>query len=345
VRVLGSVKAKLGTEVGYETIPTQTWLTQFTGETPDLGGSVSSTISQGQTFRTGQWAVSAIVGVDLYTELGTGTGDIRVEIWSVNGSNLPLSLITSSTPHDENTLTDNGVTSFEGFGAVSLSPNTTYAIVVTGEDMTGGFYYTSLSSGGVDPTINHISSTLGVWSVPYPSRELLVDIEVIERVLLPGLKLSGTDNSTRRVGAAAGSSPNSFILPADNPATEAHQSLIYKNGGHTYAPMHRVLQYTYNSTIPNNNSNGIATTNIIMVDTSGGGGKTITLPSAPVVGDVYRFVDAAGTFNSSNLTVARNTGQNILGNASNVSTSVNHMQVVFIYVGGSLGWSANIGLG
>ena len=56
------------------------------------------------------------------------------------------------------------------------------------------------------------------------------------------------------------------------------------------------------------NSSGIKT---IPVDTSGGA-KTITLPASPTEGDVINFFDAKGTFDTNNLTVARN-GNTIMG--------------------------------
>jgi hypothetical protein len=73
-----------------------------------------------------------------------------------------------------------------------------------------------------------------------------------------------------------------------------------------------------------------------IVDTTAGT-ITVTLPAAPAVGDYIRFVDAAGTFATNNLTVARN-GLNIMGAAANLTVSTNNSSFGLVYQGATNGW-------
>jgi hypothetical protein len=74
----------------------------------------------------------------------------------------------------------------------------------------------------------------------------------------------------------------------------------------------------------------------LFIDTSGGA-VTITLPATPAVGDNVRFMDLAGTFDTNNLTVARNSS-NIFGVADNLVVSNNDAAFQLIYTGTTYGW-------
>ena len=64
---------------------------------------------------------------------------------------------------------------------------------------------------------------------------------------------------------------------------------------------------------------------------------TATLPGSPVLGDFISFIDYAGTFDTNNLTVARN-GNNIQGSASDLTVSVERAGFTLVYVDGTQGW-------
>lgn len=64
---------------------------------------------------------------------------------------------------------------------------------------------------------------------------------------------------------------------------------------------------------------------------------TATLPASPSVGDTVDIVDAQGTFDSNNLTIARN-GKKIGGSASDLVCNTEHASITLIYVGGALEW-------
>lgn len=76
---------------------------------------------------------------------------------------------------------------------------------------------------------------------------------------------------------------------------------------------------------------------ILWVNTSGGA-ITVTLPAAPAKGDTIRFVDINNSFNTANLTVARN-GLPIMGdNTQNLTVATQGAAFDLIYYDSSKGW-------
>jgi hypothetical protein len=71
-------------------------------------------------------------------------------------------------------------------------------------------------------------------------------------------------------------------------------------------------------------------------DTSGGA-FTATLPASPTLGDEVTFVDYAGTFDTNNLTVGRNS-ENIQGSAADLTVSVERAGLTLVYSGATQGW-------
>jgi len=74
----------------------------------------------------------------------------------------------------------------------------------------------------------------------------------------------------------------------------------------------------------------------IFVDTSGGA-VTITLPASPLTGDQVSMVDVAGTFDTNNLTVARNSLK-IMGQTSDLTVAQENAGIVLVYSGSTNGW-------
>jgi len=64
---------------------------------------------------------------------------------------------------------------------------------------------------------------------------------------------------------------------------------------------------------------------------------TATLPSSPTLGDQVTFIDYAGTFDSNNLTIARN-GKNIQGLAENLIVSVERSGLTLVFTDNTQGW-------
>ena len=64
---------------------------------------------------------------------------------------------------------------------------------------------------------------------------------------------------------------------------------------------------------------------------------TITLPSSPSIGDEISVIDYAGTFDTNNLTVGRNS-ENIQGSAADLTVSTERAGFTLVYVDGTQGW-------
>ena len=64
---------------------------------------------------------------------------------------------------------------------------------------------------------------------------------------------------------------------------------------------------------------------------------TMTLPSSPTIGDEVSFIDYAGTFDTNNLTIGRNS-ENIQGSAADLTVSVERAANTLVYTDGTQGW-------
>jgi hypothetical protein len=68
-----------------------------------------------------------------------------------------------------------------------------------------------------------------------------------------------------------------------------------------------------------------------------GGAFTVTLPTAATIGDFISFIDYAGTFDTENLTIARN-GHNIQGTAADLIVATERAGFTLVYTDGTQGW-------
>ena len=68
-----------------------------------------------------------------------------------------------------------------------------------------------------------------------------------------------------------------------------------------------------------------------------GGAFTVTLPAAPTAGDIISFTDAAGTFDTLNLTIGKNS-LNIMGLAADMTVSTKYAAFSLVYASAALGW-------
>jgi hypothetical protein len=64
---------------------------------------------------------------------------------------------------------------------------------------------------------------------------------------------------------------------------------------------------------------------------------TATLPASPTLGDEISFVDYAGTFDTNNLTVARN-GKNIQGSAADLTVATERAGFTLVFTDNTQGW-------
>ena len=64
---------------------------------------------------------------------------------------------------------------------------------------------------------------------------------------------------------------------------------------------------------------------------------TVTLPASPSVGDIVAVKDYAGTFDTNNLTVGRNS-ENISGSAADLTVATERAANTLVYTDGTQGW-------
>ena len=74
----------------------------------------------------------------------------------------------------------------------------------------------------------------------------------------------------------------------------------------------------------------------LYIDTSSGA-VTVNLPASPAVGNKVRLIDLAGTFDTNNLTIGRNS-ENIMGLAEDLTISTENAAIGLVYSGSSQGW-------
>jgi len=67
------------------------------------------------------------------------------------------------------------------------------------------------------------------------------------------------------------------------------------------------------------------------------GAFTMTLPATPSLGDEVAVVDFAGTFDTNNLTIGRNS-ENIQGTAADLTVSTERAGLTLVYSGSTYGW-------
>jgi hypothetical protein len=80
----------------------------------------------------------------------------------------------------------------------------------------------------------------------------------------------------------------------------------------------------------------VVSKNGYFVNTSGGV-ITATLPSSPTLGDFISFIDYNGTFDTNNLTIARN-GKPIQGAAEDLTVSVERAGLTLVFTDDTQGW-------
>ena len=147
------------------------------------------------------------------------------------------------------------------------------------------------------------------------------------------VRFADTDNSNYIGLKAAGtvSSNQTFVLPtADGAADE-----FLKTDGSGNLSFSAVSGGTSWQAVKTSGFTAVAGEGYFC-DTSSAG-FTATLPATPTLGDEVTFVDYAGTFDTNNLTVGRNS-ENIQGSAADLTVSIERAGLTLVYSGSTYGW-------
>ena len=122
-----------------------------------------------------------------------------------------------------------------------------------------------------------------------------------------------------------GDSGDTFTIPAG--------ATITNNG--TAAGFGATGAASWDTTIKTASFTGVAGVGYFVNTTSGA--ITVTLPASPSAGDVIAVKDYANTFDTNNVTLARN-GSNIGGAAKDATLAIEGIAVTLVYVDATQGW-------
>jgi len=139
-----------------------------------------------------------------------------------------------------------------------------------------------------------------------------------------GMKASGTTTDYTVTWPAAVAGGNGYVLKSTTGGVLSWEEL--EAGGTSW----QAVKVTGDSPV-----SGAAGAGYFMNTTSGA--ITLTLPGSPTIGDEISFIDYAGTFDTNNLTVARN-GKNINGSAADLTVATERAANTLVYTDTTQGW-------
>jgi len=280
---------------------------------------------------------------------------------SVAGSaNVTLTSNTSTTNTDDSTTDDqvhNKVIEFTGAltGSIYVFTDAVEGDYTLFNNTTGSYTLTFANTGHA---ANGVVITQGTKSIVYTDGSTIYDV---------GADLGAVGSSSLTV---AGSANVGSLTSTGNVNLLAASSLVLQDssGGEFAALKASATTTSYTLTLPaaTGTADQVLTTNgsgvLSFVDNTGGtdwqavkttgftavagegyfinttgGAFTMTLPASPTIGDEISFIDYAGTFDTENLTIGRNS-ENIQGSAADLTVSVERAANTLVYTDGTQGW-------
>ena len=132
---------------------------------------------------------------------------------------------------------------------------------------------------------------------------------------------------------AAGTVPSSYTLVLPTATGTADQVLKTDGSGNlSFATVSGGAAW---QAVQTGNFNATAKEGYFVNTTSGA--ITATLPSSPTLGDFISFIDYAGTFDTNNLTIARN-GKPIQGSATDLTVATERAGLTLVFTDNTQGW-------
>ena len=203
---------------------------------------------------------------------------------------------------------------------------------VTGSDANGNTL--AYDAGFVDVYLNGVKQVNGT-DVTVTSGDTVTFASALANGDVVDIVGFGTFN----VAAVAGSAINSGIINIDRLPTitnaKLQNSSITINGSAISLGGSVTVETDFTWETKTSAFN-VSASRGYFVDTSSGA-ITATLPASPTAGDTVRFIDLSATFDTANLTVARN-GKKIQGDASDMTVATERAGFALVFSGDTQGW-------
>jgi len=157
------------------------------------------------------------------------------------------------------------------------------------------------------------------------------NINLISNGVLKIYNTANTQYTGLQVLAAAATTVT-FTLPSSDGTSG---QVLQTNGSAVLSFATPTAGLTWNSTVNSTTFTAVVNTGYF-VNTSTAG-FTVTLPASPTIGQEVAFIDYNATFDTNNLTVARN-GKNIQGLAEDLTVSIERAAFSLVYTDTTQGW-------
>jgi hypothetical protein len=262
-------------------------------------------------------------------------------------ANVTLTSNNSTTNTDDSATDDqvhNAVLEFTGAltGSINVFTDAVETKYTVFNNTSGSFTLTFGPTGGTGVDIKQGTKTL-VYTDGTTMYDITKDLGDIQVTGLTSngnvsLKTSSTlkledDTGGEFVGLKANATTTSYTLTLPAATGTADQVIVTDGSGN--------LSFVDNT--GGTDWQAVKTTGFTAVAGEGyfinttGGAFTMTLPASPSIGDEVSFIDYAGTFDTNNLTIGRNS-ENIQGSAADLTVSVERAANTLVYTDGTQGW-------
>jgi len=212
---------------------------------------------------------------------------------------IPLATAGTVTETGTQTLTNKTLTAPKiGTSILDTSGNELFKLTATGSAVNELTYNNASTGNKPTFTASGGDTNIGVSIQPKGSGTITLD----------NLTFPAADGSANQILTTNGSGVLSFV---DNSGGTSWQAI--KTGNYTASAGEGVFANTT------------------------AGAFTVTLPASPSLGDEVSIVDYAGTFDTNNLTVGRNS-QPIMGTAADLTVSIERAGLTLAYVDSTQGW-------
>ena len=260
---------------------------------------------------SGNKIVTFPVGVEnFYLIKNSTSGSYTVQLKAASGSGATVTWATDDKGwklvYFDGVATNTGVYDV-GFGAATSPGGSTTQVQFN-------------NSGAFDGDANLIWNSSTGLNIGSQKELRLQDSSGAEYI---GMKASGTTTDYTITWPAAVAGGNDYVLKSTTGGVLSWGEI---SGGTSW----QAVKVTGDSPV-----SGAAGAGYFMNTTSGA--ITLTLPGSPTIGDEISFVDYAGTFDTNNLTVARN-GKNINGSAADLTVATERAANTLVFTDNTQGW-------